>query len=95
MKYPSKIIREFEKLSYESYEKNRPKHEPNDRYFYLSRHLAKFIMRDDALNLHSYPVRMEMTDTKFIPISHVCSTYESELKEFPVDETLSQIYYTD
>ena len=29
----SKIIREFEKLPYEIYEKKRPKHEPTDRYF--------------------------------------------------------------
>ena len=29
----SKIIREFEKLPYESYEKKRPKHEPTDSYF--------------------------------------------------------------
>ena len=27
----SKIIREFEKLPYENYEKKRPKHEPTDR----------------------------------------------------------------
>ena len=29
----SKIIREFEKLPYESYEKKRPKHEAADSYF--------------------------------------------------------------
>ena len=28
-----KIIREFKKLPYESYEKKRPKHEPSDSYF--------------------------------------------------------------
>ena len=48
----SKIIREFEKLPYEIYEKNRPKHEPTYRYFYLARQLAKFTMRAGALNLH-------------------------------------------
>ena len=53
----SKIIREFEKLPYESYEKKRPKHKPTDSYFYLARHLAKCMMRDDALNLHGCPVR--------------------------------------
>ena len=57
----SKIIREFERLPCESYEKQRPKHEPTDSYFYLVRQLAKFTMRADALNLHIYPVRMEMT----------------------------------
>ena len=53
------------------------------------------MMRAYALNLHGYPVRMEMTDTKQIPTLHVCSADESELKEFPVDETLSQICSTD
>ena len=29
----SRIIKEFEKLPYENYEKKRPKHEPTDSYF--------------------------------------------------------------
>ena len=33
----SKIIREFEKFKKLPHEKNRPKHDPNDSYFYLSR----------------------------------------------------------
>ena len=33
----SKIIREFEKLPYESYERKSPNHEPTDSYFYLAR----------------------------------------------------------
>ena len=53
----SKIIREFEKLPYESYEKKRPKHEPTDSYFYPARQLPKYMMRTDALNLYGYPVR--------------------------------------
>ena len=36
-KYLSNIIKEFENLSYESYEKKRPKHEPTDSHFYLER----------------------------------------------------------
>ena len=52
-------------------------------------------MRADALNLDNYPVRTEMTGTKKILTLHVCSTYKSELKEFLVDETLSQICSTD
>ena len=36
-----------------------------------------------------------MTATKHIPISHVCPTDESELKEFLVDETLSHICSTE
>ena len=49
----------------------------------------------DALNLNVYPVRTGMTAMKQIPTSHVCSTYDSELKEFLVNETQSQICYTD
>ena len=46
-------------------------------------------MRADVLNSHVYPVK------KQILTSHICSTYESKLKEFPVEETLSQICSTD
>ena len=53
------------------------------------------MMRADALNLHVYPVRTEITDTKHILISHVCSMDESESKEFLVDENLPQICSTD
>ena len=74
----SKIIREFEKLSYEIYERNGPKHEPTDSYFYPSRQLETFMMRSDSLNSHVYPVRTEMTTTKQIPTLPVCTTYESE-----------------
>ena len=52
-------------------------------------------MRSNALNSHVYPVREEMTATKHIPTSQVCSTDESELKNFLADKTLSQIYSTD
>ena len=58
----------------------RPKHEPNDSYFDLARQLAKCMMRADSLNSNSYPVRTEVTATKQIPISHVCSTDKSKLK---------------
>ena len=53
------------------------------------------MMRADALKLHVYPVRTEMTATKQIPILHVFSTYKSKLKEFLVDKTLSQICSMD
>ena len=52
-------------------------------------------MRSDALNLHVYPVRMEMTATKHIPASHVFSTDNSKLKDLLFDETLLQICFTD
>ena len=48
----SKIIREFEKLPYKSYDRRRPKNEPTDSYFYLARHFENFMMRADTLNLH-------------------------------------------
>ena len=47
-----------------SYERRRPKYEPNDSYFYLARQLEKYTMRADALNSHVYPVRTEITATK-------------------------------
>ena len=86
-----KIIREFEKLPFEIYDKKRPKHEPNDSYFYLARQLVKCMMRYDALNSHVYPVRTEMT----APSSHVFSTDKDESKHSIVHETLSQSCYTD
>ena len=76
----SKIIREFEKLPYESYERNRLKHEPSDSYFYLAWQISKCMMRADARNLRSYPVRPEMTAKKQILTSHAFSTDEIELK---------------
>ena len=48
-------------------------------------------MISDALNLHVYPVRTEITATKQIPVLSLCSTYKSELKEFIVDENLLQV----
>ena len=52
----SNIIREFEKLPYNSYERRSPKHEPTDSYFYLAIHLTKCMMRVDALNSEIYTV---------------------------------------
>ena len=53
------------------------------------------MIRAYALNSHCYPVRTEITATKQIPTTQVCSTDESKLKEFPVDEALLQICSTD
>ena len=77
MKDLSKIIREFEKLPYKSYERRRPKNEPADSYFYLARQLENCMMRSDVLNSHVFPVRTKMTVTKQIPALHVCSTDKS------------------
>ena len=76
----SNIIRYFDKLPYKSYDRSRPKHEPTDSYFYLSRHLAKCMMRSDALNSENYPVRTKMTATKQNPDLRIYSTDKSELK---------------
>ena len=48
------------------------------------------MMIADALNSRGYPVRTEMTATKQMLSLHICSIDESELKEFLVNETLSQ-----
>ena len=53
------------------------------------------MMRADALNSHVYPVGTEMTATKQILILHVCSMEEIKSEEFLVNETLSQVSYTD
>ena len=63
-KYLSKIIRWFEKLPYESYERKRPKHKPTDSYFCLARHLARCMIRADTLKSYKYPVRTNMTGSK-------------------------------
>ena len=84
----SKIIREFEKLPYESYDKKRPKHESTDSYFYLAIQLAECMTRPDSLKSDNCPVRTEITGTKQILVSNVCSTYDSESEYFLVDNTL-------
>ena len=53
------------------------------------------MMRADALNLHVYPVRMEMTDMQHIPISHVCDVDDSKSKEILVDGNLFQVCSTE
>ena len=45
----SKIIRDFKKFEKLHYEKKMPKHESTDSYFYISRQLAKCMMRADTL----------------------------------------------
>ena len=64
MKDLSKIIREFDKLTYNSYERRRPNHYPTDSYFYLTMHLVKCMMRADALNSDNYPLRTAITGAK-------------------------------
>ena len=94
MKEISRIIREFDKFPYKCYKRRRIKQEPTDSYFCQAIQLVKCMMRADALNLHVYPVRMEMTGMKQIPVSHVCLTDKSESEEFLVEKTLSQVCST-
>ena len=77
MKDLSKTIRGFETLPYKCYGRRRPKENPTDSYFYLSRQVAKCMMRDDEINLHVYSIRSEMTSKKQITILHVCSADKS------------------
>ena len=87
----SNIIREFDKFEKLTYEKKRPKHEPSDSYFYLSRQLAKCIMRSDNLNWHDYGSYKEMT----APSSNFYSTDEDKSKRIIVNKTLLQKYSAD
>ena len=82
MKDESKIIREFDKLPYKSYKRRTPKHDPTDSYFYLAMHLANCMMGAHVLNSHIYPVRIQITATTLITISHGCSTDKSKIKDF-------------
>ena len=64
MKDLSKIIKDFEKLPYESYVRERPKHETTDSCFYLTRQLDKCMMRAEDFNFHIDPVKTEMNGTQ-------------------------------
>ena len=107
----SKIIREFEKFEKLIYEKNRPKHERTDSYFYLARQVVKCMMRSDTLNWHNYGGYTEMTylslnvystdedESKRIIVHknllQNCSAGESELKIIIVHKTLLHNYSAD
>ena len=53
-KDPSKIIIEFEEIGKLPYEKKRPKNEPTESYFHITRKLAKYMMRSDNLNWYDH-----------------------------------------
>ena len=84
----SKMIREFEKFERLCYEKKRPKNYPTDSYFYLSRQLAKCMIKADSLNWQGYGSYTEMTDMS----SNVHSTDEDKPKCIIVHKTSSQSY---
>ena len=60
-KDPYKIIMDFVKFDKLFYENRRPKHESTEYYLYLSRQIAKFMMRSDTLNWHDYVGYKKMT----------------------------------
>ena len=80
MKYISKNIKDFEKLSYKGYVWKRSKYEPPESYFYLSSQLAKCMMRADSLNLHVDPIRSEMSGTQQIVVIFMRSNQKGTLR---------------
>ena len=59
----SRIIKEFERLPYESCVQKRSKHVTTDSYFYPAIQISKCVM---ILNSHVVPVIMQMTSTQNI-----------------------------
>ena len=82
----SKIIKEFEKIDKLPYEKKRPKHQPTDSYFHLSRELSKCMMISDNLNWYNHGSYTEITTL----YSNVNVTNEGESKLSIVNKKLSQ-----
>ena len=91
----SNIIKEFLMFPYKGYVWKRPKHEPTDSYFYLSKQLAKYMMITDTFNLHVGPVRTEITGTQQIPILQVCDLEKRKSKLIPSGENLLQFFSTN
>ena len=90
-KYPSKIMKKFEKIEKLPYEKKRPKHEPTESCFRLSIQIAKCMMRSDNLNWHYHGGYTEMTALSL----NVNSTDEDESKRIIVHKGLSDNFSTD
>ena len=78
----SKILKDFEKIEKLPFKKKRPKHEPTESYFHLSRQLAKCIMRSDTVNWYDHGGYTKMT----APYSNVNVTNEGESKRSIVNE---------
>ena len=82
--------------------RKRSKYKPPVSYFYLARHLAKFMMR---LSYHVGPVRKQMTNTQNMDISEmntqkipnltVCSYDKRESKRIKPEKNLSRVCSTD
>ena len=87
----SNIIKEFDKIGKLPYEKKRPKREPTDSYFHITRQLAKCMMISDKLNRHDHGGYTEMT----APSLNVNVTDEDESKEIIVHKTLLEKNSTD
>ena len=72
-----------------------PKHEPTNSYFYLAIQLAKRMMRADDFDFHVDHVRMKITGTQQIHISHVCYLDERKSKGIITDKNLSKFCSMD
>ena len=86
-----KIIREFEKVEKLPYEKKRPKHEPTESYFHLSREIAKSMMRSDKLNWYDHSGYKKT----IVPYSNIIVKNRSESKHSIVNEKLSQKMFSE
>ena len=109
-KYLSRIIKDLEKIERLPYEKKRPKHEPTDSYFHVSRQLEKCMMRSDHHNWYEHSGYTEMTALSFnmhvtdkggkkiivhINLSENSSMDVSKSERNIVNKTLSQNKSTD
>ena len=80
------LLRILEKIEKLPYEKKRPKHEPTESYFHLSRQLAKCMMRSDTFNWYKHGGYTEIT----APFSNVNVTNESKSKRIIFNKPLLQ-----
>ena len=98
----SKIIKEFDDLTYEDYLWKSSKHEPTDSYFYVLRQIAKCMVR---FNKRVGSVRTQITNTQTmnnqeistqnILNSHVCSSYKRKSKMINANESLLRVCSED
>ena len=97
MKDLSKIIREFEKLRYKSYNRRRPKHDPTDSYFYLApcKNRNDWCEKNPILHVCSKDdIKLKEFLTDEI-VSHVCSTDEGESESIIADESYTEEIKSD
>ena len=77
-------------MPYEGYVSKWSKHMPTDSYFYLSRHLAKFIMSTLNMSNSRGLVTTQNMITQKISNSRFCSMYKIESKSAHVNKRKSK-----